>query len=73
MYIDRTMLMEVLPCERDAILWFLDFCNENELEEYRKDPSKFLEDFFGIELFPYQKELIKDITKENQNDEKEIC
>lgn len=73
MYIDRTMLMEVLPYERDAILWFLDFCNEKELEEYRKCPSKFLKDFFGIELFPYQKELIKNIMKENQNDEKEIC
>ena len=73
MYIDRTMLMEVLPCERDTIWWFQDLCNKRELEEYRKDPSKFLEDFFGIELFLYQKELIKYITKENQNDEREIC
>lgn len=73
MYIKRTMLMEVLPCERDTIWWFLDSCNKKELEEYRKDPSKFLEDFFGIELFPYQKELIKNMIKENQNDEKEIC
>ena len=73
MYIDRAMLMEVLPCERDTIWWFFDFCNEKELEEYRKDPSKLLEDFFGIELFPYQKELINNIMKENQNDEKEIC
>ena len=61
MYIDRTMLMEVLPCERDT----LDSCNKKELEEYRKDPSKFIEDFFGIELFPYQKELIKNMIKEN--------
>lgn len=73
MYIDRTMLMEVLPCEIYAIWWFFDFCNEKELEEYRKCQSKFLKDFFGIELFPYQKELIKNIMKENQNDEKEIC
>ena len=72
MYIDRTMLMEVLPCEKDTISGYLDYFNGKELEEYRKDPSKFLEDFFGIELFPYQKELIKYMTKENQNDEKEI-
>ena len=73
MYIDRTMLMEVSPCKRDTIWWFLDSCNKKELGEYRKDPSKFIEDFFGIELFPYQKELIKNMIKENQNDEKEIC
>lgn len=69
----KNLPFEALPCERDTIWWFLDFSNEEKLEKYRKDPSKFLEDFFGVELFPYQKELIKNIIKENQNDEKEVC
>ena len=44
---------------------YIDRTMSKETEKYRKDPSKFLEDFFGIEFFPYQKELIKYMTKEN--------
>lgn len=54
--------MECLPCS----------LTDKQIEKYRKDPASFIQDIFGIELFPYQKELIKNITKENQNDEKEI-
>ena len=38
-----------------------------------KDHVSFLKDVFGIELLPYQEELINNMIKENQNDEKEIC
>lgn len=57
--------MDVLPCERDTLWWYLDFCDKKELEEYRKDPSKFLKDIFGIELLPCQEAFIKSIIKEN--------
>ena len=55
--------MKTLPC----------FATDKDIEKYRKDPSSFLKDVFGIELLPDQEELINDIIKENQNDEKEIC
>ena len=32
----------------------------------------FFKDVFYIELLPYQEELINDMIKENQNEEKEI-
>ena len=38
-----------------------------------KDPVSFFKDVFYIELLPYQEELINDMIKENQNEEKEIC
>lgn len=55
--------MKTLPC----------FATDEDIEKYRKDPISFVKDVFGIELLPYQEELIKNIIKENQNDEKEIC
>ena len=55
--------MKTLPC----------FATDEDIEKYRKDPVSFFKDVFGIELLPYQEELINDMIKENQNDEKEIC
>ena len=52
--------MKTLPC----------FSTYEDIEKYLKDPTSFLKDVFGIELFPYQQELIKNMIKENQNDEK---
>lgn len=55
--------MKTLPC----------FATDEDIEKYRKDPASFFKDVFGIELLPYQEELIKNMIEENQNDEKEIC
>ena len=55
--------MKTLPC----------FATDKDIEKYRKDHASFLKDVFGIELLPYQEELINDMIKENQNEEKEIC
>ena len=46
---------------------------DEDIEKYCKDPVSFLKDVFDIELLPYQEELINNMIKENQNDEKEIC
>lgn len=54
--------MEYLPC----------FLTDEQIEKYRKDPASFVRNVFGIELFPYQEELLKSIIKENENDKKEI-
>lgn len=54
--------MKTLPC----------FPTDEDIEKYRKDPASFVKDVFGIELLPCQEELIKNIMKESQNDEKEI-
>lgn len=58
-----TILMKTLPC----------FATDEDIEKYRKNPTSFFKDVFGIELLPYQEELINCMIKENQNDEKEIC
>ena len=55
--------MKTLPC----------FATDEDIEKYRKDPVSFFNDVFGIEILPYQEELINNMIKENQNDEKEIC
>ena len=55
--------MKTLPC----------FATYEYIEKYRKDPVSFFKDVFDIELLPYQEELINDMIKENQNEEKEIC
>ena len=55
--------MKNLPC----------FATDEYIEKYRKDPTYLIKDVFGIELIPYQEELINNMIKDNQNDEKEIC
>ena len=55
--------MKTLPC----------FKTDEDIEKYRKDPVSFFKDVLGIELLPCQEKLIKNMIKENQNDEKEIC
>lgn len=55
--------MKTLPC----------FATDEGIEKYRKDPASFVKDAFGIELLPCQEELLKNMIKENQNDEKKIC
>ena len=55
--------MKTLPC----------FATDEDIEKYRKDPTSFIKYVFGIELLPYQQELINNMIKDNQNDEKEIC
>lgn len=54
--------MQSLPC----------FPTDEDIEKYRKNPTFFIKDVFGIELLPYQEELINNMIKENQDDEKEI-
>lgn len=54
--------MEYLPC----------FLTDEQIEMYRKNPASFVRSVFGIELYPYQEELLKSIIKENENDKKEI-
>lgn len=54
--------MEVLPC----------FPTDEDVEKYRENPASFIKDVFGIELYPYQVELLKNIIKENQDDKEEI-
>ena len=55
--------MKTFPC----------FATDEDIEKYRKDHVSFFKDVLGIELLPYQEELINGMIKENQNDEKEIC
>lgn len=55
--------MKTLPC----------FATDEDIKKYRKDPTSFFKDVFGIELLPCQEELINNMIKENQSDEKEIC
>ena len=55
--------MKIFPC----------FATDEDIEKYRKDHVSFFKDVFGIELLPFQEELIKNMIKENKNDEKEIC
>jgi hypothetical protein len=38
----------------------------NELKEYwLKNPDKFIEDYFGLKLFSYQKKMIKKMVKKD--------
>ena len=55
--------MKTFPC----------FATDEDIEKYRKENKYLFNDVLGIELLPYQEELINGMIKENQNDEKEIC
>ena len=39
----------------------------NELKEYwNRNPDKFVEDYFGLKLFSYQKRLLKIMWRKNE-------
>ena len=40
--------------------------NTEKIEHWKKNPDRFLEDFFGIKFFWYQRVLLKIIAKENR-------
>lgn len=40
--------------------------NTKKIEYWKKNPDRFLEDFFGIKFFWYQRVLLKIIAKEKR-------
>lgn len=39
------------------------FLNASMINYYRKHPAEFMEEIFGIKLGPYQKEILKELCK----------
>lgn len=45
------------------------FLNAPMIDYYKKHPAEFMEEILGVELYPYQKEMLKELCK---NDNKAI-